>query len=75
MGNMGSLFDIPSVPEPDYQADVDLLLRDEEKALRDDSVLYLECMNDKPLKDRKTPKELRDGLLLYWQVYRVCKSV
>ena len=34
--------------------------------------LYLECLNGKLLKDRKTDQEIRDGLILYHHVFGVC---
>ena len=32
--------------------------------------LYLECLNGKPLSERVTDQEIRDGLILYWHVFR-----
>lgn len=34
--------------------------------------LYLECLNGKLLKERKTDQEIRDGLILYHHVFGVC---
>lgn len=45
-------------------------LANEQEFLKNDYDRYMECMNNKPLKDRKTPQEIRDGLILYWHVYR-----
>jgi hypothetical protein len=47
----------------------DALLCEEQKALETDEKLYLECMNGKLLKDRKTKMEIHDGLILF-QVYK-----
>lgn len=47
-----------------------LLLDNEQQYLQTHRELYLECLNNKPLKDRKTAQEIRDGLILYWNVYR-----
>lgn len=44
----------------------------EAAALASDSKLYLECLG-RPLKDRTTLKDIRDGLILYWHVYRVIR--
>jgi hypothetical protein len=48
------------------------LLKCEEKWLQTHRDLYLECLNNKPLKDRKTDQEIRDGLILYHHVFGVC---
>lgn len=45
-------------------------LKAEQKYLKTDRDRYIECMNGKLLVDRKTPQEIRDGLILYWNVYR-----
>lgn len=37
--------------------------------------LYLECLNGKLLRDRKTDKEIRDGLILYHHVFCVCVKI
>lgn len=37
--------------------------------------LYLECLSGKLLKDRKTDKEIRDGLILYHHVFCVCVKI
>ncbi len=50
-------------------ADLAKTLPLEQKALAEDSALYLECLNNLPLKDRKTKQEIRDGLILFWNVY------
>lgn len=47
-------------------------LKMEEKYLQTHSKLYLECMNNKPLKDRVTEQEIRDGLILFHHVFGVC---
>ena len=51
----------------------DGLLAEEEIALRDNSELYLDCLNGKLLRDRKTPDEIRQGLILFHHIYKVCK--
>jgi hypothetical protein len=45
------------------------ILETEEFLLERDREFYLECLNNKPLKDRKTEQEIRDGLILFWHVY------
>jgi hypothetical protein len=50
------------------------LLVAEEQALQHDRELYLDCLNDKPLKERQTPQEIRDGLILFHHVYRLIKT-
>ena len=42
--------------------------------LKDDGERYLECLNDKPLKDRTTAQEMRDGLILFHHVYLFIKN-
>lgn len=49
------------------------LLEAEQTALETDRELYLVCLNNKPLKDRITNQEIRDGLILY-HVYRFIKD-
>ncbi len=41
--------------------------------LANDTAFYLECMNNLPLKDRKTRQEIRNGLILFWNVYKHIK--
>lgn len=50
------------------------LLPREQEHLSEDRELYLECLNNKPLSERKTEIEIRDGLILYWHVYQVCRK-
>ena len=50
------------------------LLPKEQEYLQKDRELYLECLNNKPLSERKTAEEIRDGLILYWNVYQVCRK-
>jgi hypothetical protein len=45
-------------------------LANEQNYLLTDRDRYLDCLNGKPLKDRKTPEEIRNGLILYWHIYR-----
>lgn len=51
----------------------DSILAEEQKALETDAKLYLECLNNKLLKDRKTEREIRDGLILFHSVYKFIK--
>lgn len=46
------------------------ILEAEQLALETDKAFYMECLNDKPLKNRHTLQEIRNGLILYWHVYR-----
>jgi hypothetical protein len=46
------------------------LLGEEQQWLTTHRELYLECLNNKLLKDRKTDLEIRDGLILFWHVFR-----
>lgn len=48
----------------------ELLIEEVEILLSKDSALYLECLNDKPLSERETDIEIRDGLILYWNVWQ-----
>lgn len=57
----------------ELEAERDALLDEEAKALQNAADLYLECLNGKPLKDRHTPQEIRDGLILFHHVYKVCR--
>lgn len=50
------------------------ILSEESRALDTDAALYLECLNNKPLRDRTTPQEIRDGLILFHHVYKFIKS-
>jgi hypothetical protein len=45
-------------------------LENERLYLETDNEFYLECLNNKPLAERVTDLEVRDGLILYWHVYR-----
>lgn len=49
-------------------------LKIEELALQTDKALYLECLNNLPLKDRKTDREIRDGCILIGMVYQGIKE-
>lgn len=46
------------------------LLDEETVALKTDRDGYLECMNGLLLRDRKTAREVRDGLILYHHIYK-----
>ncbi len=50
------------------------LLQQENSFLKEDRDLYLECLNNQPLKDRKTQQEIRDGLILFHHVYLFIKN-
>ena len=50
------------------------MLTIETEALTNDRALYLECLNGKPLTERKTDQEIRDGCLLFWRVYMICRK-
>jgi hypothetical protein len=50
------------------------ILEAELSYLQTDKELYLECLNGRPLKDRTTPEEIRDGLILFHHVYRHIKG-
>ena len=46
------------------------LLEAEKQYLIDDRALYLECLNYLTLANRKTEREIRDGLILYHHIYQ-----
>ena len=50
-------------------ADLAKALPLEQKALAEDRDFYLECLNNFLLKDRRTKRDIRDGLILFWHVY------
>jgi hypothetical protein len=56
------------------QEDVKACLRIEELALKTDKAFYLECLNNLPLSNRKTEKEIRDGCILISMVYQAIKA-
>lgn len=51
---------------------LDSQLDNEKNYLKNDRERYLDCMNGITLADRKgkTYQEVRNGLILYWHVYR-----
>jgi hypothetical protein len=55
-----------SIPQETLQAEL--------QYLQDDRDLYLECLNDKPLKDRSTDQEIRDGLIIFHHVYLTIRN-
>lgn len=57
-----------------YDNDILSLLDKEKEYLKKDRELYLECLNNKLLTGRKTDQEKRDGLILFWNVYMVCRK-
>ena len=46
------------------QSDIDAALRIEKSVKQNERELYLQYMNNVPMSDRKTPRELRDGCIL-----------
>jgi hypothetical protein len=46
------------------QADIDAALKIEKSVKPSERERYLEYMNNVPMSDRKTPRELRDGCIL-----------
>ena len=46
------------------------LLDEEQEYLRTDRIRYLDCLNQKPLYQRLTDTEIKDGLILYHHVYK-----
>ncbi len=57
-----------------YDKEIVAILDKEKEYLKLDRSLYMECMNNKPLVARKTEQEKRDGLILFYNVYLVCKK-
>lgn len=53
----------------------DEMLEMEKVALQKERELYLECLNNKPLTERKTQMEIRDGCILFWNVYVICSKI
>lgn len=53
----------------------DAMLDAEKIALEKDEIRYRECIGTKLLKDRVTPQEIRDGLILFWHVYGSCRKI
>jgi hypothetical protein len=47
-------------------------LKMEEGYLKTHRNLYMECLNGKLLRDRKTDQEIRDGLILFHHVFGMC---
>lgn len=55
--------------------DLKRLIKEEQEILQGEHrELYLDCMNNKLLKDRQTPQEKRDGLILYFHVWSRCRN-
>lgn len=50
------------------------ILDQEKEALEKDADLYLDCMNNKTFLERKTEQEKRDGLILFYHVYKFIKQ-
>jgi len=50
------------------------VLSQERTALAADRDLYLDCLNNRPLRDRHTDDDIRDGLILFHQVYRTIRD-
>ena len=51
---------------------LDHLLPYEETFIATDNVKYMDCLNNKPLKDRDTDNDIRQGLLLFWVYIQCC---
>ena len=49
------------------EEDINTALRIESEV--EDMPFYLECLNNKPMSERHTPRELRDGCILTHHVY------
>lgn len=56
------------------QKDIDLALEIEQSVRPEEMDLYLECMNNKPMSKRVTRIELRDGCILTFNVFLVCRK-
>ena len=75
MAEYKSVFDVPPIDVEEYYKNIrDGLLETEEKILATDREFYLECMNGKTLKERDSLVEIRDGLILYFNIYRWLKD-
>ncbi len=53
--------------------DIATALRIESEVPAELKSFYLHCMNDKPMSQRETEQELRDGCILTHHVYLKCK--
>jgi hypothetical protein len=56
-------------PEEHIQAALDV-----EKNATEEWDLYLECLNGKPMSQRITDQELRDGCVLTFSVFNRCRK-
>ena len=54
--------------------DILLALEIESGVSDEDWPFYMECMNRKPMSERKTDQEIRDGCILTHHVYLKCKA-
>ena len=55
------------------QADIDFALEVEKSVKPEEQELYLKCLG-KPMSERTTPQELRDGCILTNMVFLVCRD-
>ena len=53
----------------------DRMLEIERVALDTDKTMYLECLNNKPLTERNDKQEIRDGCILFWNVYCLIRNI
>lgn len=54
-----------------FQKDIAFAVSIEDNVPEDKWDTYLDCMNGKPMAERKTERELRDGCILINHVWRV----
>lgn len=54
------------------QKDIDLAIKYENAVKPEQMAFYLDCMNNLPMSQRKTNRELRDGCILTHGVYIFC---
>lgn len=54
--------------------DINLALNIEQSLKPEEMELYLECLNNKPMSQRKTSQELRDGCILTNSVFLTCRN-
>lgn len=57
------------------QADIDRCLAIEAAVPDADRELYSECLNGKPMSERRTDLEIRDGCILTHSVYLACSNI
>jgi len=54
------------------QQHIDAAIGVEGSVTKDQMALYMDCMNDKPMTERVTGQELRDGCILTFHVFLKC---